>query len=809
MRDLRFAIRQWLKAPGFTLVAVLTLSLGIGVCTLVFSWVRVVLVDIVPGARDPDRLVVLVLRNTNGELGDTLSRLDEIDLGAETNLFAGVIGSQMEATALRIGDEVEWVWAQPVTANYFDVLGVRPILGPGFRAGDDQGPHGNPVAVISHRLWQHRFRGDPAVIGRTVEISRHPFTIVGVAPETFRGTMGGLGFDLWMPVTMSTEYPDMERALQSRGWRWLHTMARLRAGVSVEQAQAGVDVLMRRAQATYPDSNRNVGVAVLPVWKAPYGAQSRLLPLLTALTAVAALLHLLVIANVANLLLARSTSRENEMAVRQAIGAGTGRLIRQTLIESLLLAGLGGLLGFALATVFGRALLWMIPATYLPLALQFPIDTHVFGFMALTAIGTGLLFGLVPAWRAAHANVAEVLKSGGRTGDASRQSQRIRQSLVVAEIAAAFVLLTGMMLCARSFEKARLVSVGLDPKGVWVAGFRLPPGAYTPAEAALFYQRLKTELARLPGVESVALADWLPLGFEGGSSTRFDVPGYQPAMGENVAAGVCLVSEGYFSTLRIPVVRGREFDARDRQGAPLTVVINDEVATRYFPGRDPLGQTIRLWEANRTVVGVSKTGRYRSLNEAPRPYLYVPFEQIGDHSMTAVIRTRGAPESIGPAVERTAAAIDPNGKPVAAMAMTLFMEAAYLIPRTAAILLGVLGAVAVLLAALGIYAVIAWSAGRRVREVGIRMALGARRQEVSWLFLSHGLKLTLAALVLGVLGALCAGRVLASLLVDISAADPLTYLLALTGLFVVVGLACWIPARKASRTDPMTALRTE
>lgn len=809
MNDLRSAFRQLLKAPGFTSVAVLTLALGIGACSIVFGWIHGVLIDAIPGAADPHRLVVLTERHVTGELNETLSIPDVRDLATETNLFDGVIASQIEAVTLRIDRSVEWVWAQPTTANYFDVLGVRPVLGRAFRPDEDRAPRGNPVAVISHGLWQRRFGGTPDVVGRTVEISRRPFTIIGVAPAGFRGTMGGLGFDLWVPVTMSNETDDIARALQSRGWRWLHTVARLRDGVSIARAQVALETVMQRMETAYPDSNRDIRVAVLPLWKSPWGAQGRMLPLLTALAGVALLLLLLVIANLANLLLARASAREAEMAVRLALGARSGRLIRQVLVESLALSTLGGLGGLLVAAFFGRALSWMLPPTYLPLALHFEIDARILAFTALITLGSGLLFGLVPAWRATRTSLAGALKAGGRDGVGHRGGHRLRQALVIAEIAAALVLLVGMTLCTRSFERARLVQVGFEPRGVWIAGFRLPPGAYSRDEAASFYRRLRTELAQLPGVTSVGLTDWIPLGFEGGSSTRFSVPGYQPGPSEIVEAGVSQVSPAYFTTLRVPIARGREFDERDGPNGPPVVIINQRLADRYFPGRDALGLVIHLWDKPRTIIGITPTGKYRSLNEPPRSYLYVPVEQTTDYTLAAVVRTTGDPRAIATAVEQTALRLDHDVKPMAAMPLTDYMAAAYLIPQTAAVLLAILGSIAILLAALGIYAVIAWSVSRRVREVGVRMALGASRSGMIWMFVREGLRLAGIGTAFGLVGAVLGGRVLGNILVDVSAGDPLTYALAVPALALVAAAACWLPARRAARIEPMAALRMD
>jgi len=809
MQDLRYALRQLLKSPSFTLVAVLSLAIGIGACTLTFSWILRVLVDAIPGAQQPDRLVVLASRHTNGRIGDTLSLPDVTDLAAHSNVFRGILCSQMEAVSARIGPDPEWLWAQPVTANFFEVLGVRPILGRGFQPDEDDHPGGDNVVVLSHGLWSRRFGGDPGVLGRSVEIGRRVFTVIGVAPADFRGTMGGLGFDLWYPVTMSNEHHDPARILSSRGIRWLHTIARLNDDVRLDQAQAATDIVTRQLEAAHPNSNRNFGVAVLPVWRSPWGAQGALLPLLAALATMAALLLALVIANVANLLLARATARECEMSVRLALGASSRRLIRQVLVESIVLATAGGLAGCALAALLRKSLLSFLPASYLPIQLDFRIDTRVIVFTALTTLATGILFGLAPAWRAARANISDSLKAGGRTGTGSRHGLRLRQSLVVAEVAAAAILLVGMTLCARSFDRARRLYVGFEPAQVWVAGFRLPHAHYSEPQAAEFYDRLRQRLEEIPAVRSVAFSDWLPLGFEGGSSTSFSVPGYTPAPGENVDAGISQVSHRYFETLQLPIVSGRPFDARDQPDAPPVVVINQEFARRYFHGRDPLGLPIDLWGRSRTVVGVARTGKYRSLNEPPRSYVYIPVEQTGDHTLAAVIRTEGNPAPIAASIERVAATLDPHARPMASMPMTHYMAAAYMIPRTAASLIAILGAAALFLSALGIYGVIATSVGRRTREVGIRMALGANRASVLRLFLLQGLRLVATGAAVGVAASLAGGRLLAQLLVDVSAFDPWSYAAALPVLAAIAVLACWIPARNAAAVDPIQALRNE
>jgi len=809
MNDFKFAFRQLLKNPGFTTVAVLTLALGIGANSVVFSWIQAVLLDAVPGAHDADRLVVLCTRHASGRLTDTTSLLDNRDLAAESQVFAGVAGSCYDAATLRSSEQTDWVWTESATANFFDVLGVKPALGRFFLPDEDTRPGGDNVVVLSHGLWQRRFGGDPKVLGRVVEIANRPFTVVGVAPVEFNGGMGGLRFDLWIPVTMAPNFAFADRVLAKRNVRFLHTYARLQPGISVTQAQAAASGVMQRLEREYADTNHEVGVAVLPVWKSPWGGQSVFLPLLRSLMVVALLLLMLVIANVANLQFARASSRQQEVAVRLALGAGRVRLVRQFLTESVLLAGIGGVLGCLLSAWGVNVIFKLLPPTPLPIGYQFPLNGMVLGFTAALTLVTGILFGLVPALQTVKAGLNDTLKQGGRSGAPGLRNHRIRSSLVVAEVALALVLLVGMTLCARSLQNSRKIDLGLDPQHVWAAGFRLPPVGYTDGRAEEAYRRLRKELESLPGVENVAFADWLPLGLEGGSATGFAVDGYQPAPGESVAAGVSIVSSGYFRTLRIPILAGREFDERDHDTATRVVVINQFLSDRYFGGRDPVGLKIRFWNQDLTIVGVARNGKYRALNEPQQAFVYVSESQFGHSSLAAIIRTTGDPRSMAKAVERAAVSVDPMLKPAAALTMTDYTAAAFTIPLMAATLVSALGIVALLLAALGIYGVVAYSTNQRTREIGVRLALGAQRLDVLRLFLKQGLKLAGMGLALGVGGALAAARVLSNLLVGVTASDPVSYF-AMCGLLCAVALlACWVPARRASRVDPMEALRHE
>jgi len=810
VNDLKFAFRQLLKNPGFTITAALTLAVGIGANTIVFSWIRAVLVEAVPGASQAERLVVLCPRHVSGRLSDTTSMLDNRDLATITNVFSSVTGSRYDAMSLRLGKEIEWVWVESTEANFFNVLGVKPVLGRFFVPGEDTHPGGDDVVVLSHSLWQRRFGGDPQVLGRVIEIAHRPFTVIGVAPANFYGGMGGLRFDLWLPITMSTEFNNATEVLTRRNWRVLHTYARLQPDVSLAEAQAAVTTAMRRSESEYPNTNRDLGIAVLPVWKSPWGGQGALLPLLRSLAVVAVLLLLLVIANVGNLLLIRATARQQEMAVRLALGAQRRRLARQLLTESLVLAALGGVLGCVLAS-WGAGLLFKLlpPTPHLPLGYDVGLNNTVLFFSAMATLGTGFLFGLAPALQAVKTSLNETLKQAGRTGGPGSSGQRMRSGLVIGEIALALVMLAGMAFCAQSLRRAHQIDLGLDPSHVWAAGFRLPSVGYDDNRTREVYQRLRQKLAALPGVESVALADWLPLGLEGGSSTRFEVPGYQPAPGEAMSSGVSTVSPDYFRTLRIPILAGREFDERDNAQTPRAVIINQVFADRYFGGRNPIGLKLDFWEREWTVVGLAKNGKYRSLSEPSQPFLYVCEPQVSDRSLAAVVRTTGDPIGIARAVEQTALAVDPTLKPVAALAMTDYTAGAFTIPRMAATLLSALGITALGLAALGLYAVIAYSVSQRTREIGVRMALGAQPLDVLHLFLKQGLKLAAIGLGIGVIGAVLAAQFLSSLLIGVSASDPLIYVIVVALLGGVAALACWWPARRATRVDPMQALRYE
>ncbi|MBM3879369.1 MAG: ABC transporter permease [Verrucomicrobia bacterium] len=810
MNEIRFAFRLLLKSPGFTAVAVLSLGLGIGATTTVFAWIQSVLLRPIPGVGRPEQLVVLT--TTFGKTQwDTLSLPDLRDYAGLTNTFAGIVGSQITPACLSVGGQPQWVYGQIATANFFDALGVKPILGRTFVAEEDLRPGGAPVLVLSEGFWRRRFGGDPAIVGRAVELNRHSFTIVGVVPSAFRGTMSGLMCDFWAPLVMHEQVANFG-SLENRGDHWLHTQARLQPGVSRATAQTAVDTLARQLEQAYPASNREIGVRVLPVWKAPYGGQAMLLPVLSLLLAVSFGVLLIVAANVANLLLARATGRQKEVAIRLALGAGRARLVRQLLLESLLLALLGGLVGILGASWGTQLFESFLPTTYLPIGYSFSLDLQTLSFTLALTLATGLVFGLAPAWRASAVDLHSTLKEGGRTSGGAVPHHRLRSVLVAGEVALALMLLLGAGLCIKGFDRARQIDLGFDPSQVLVGGLRIGMNGYDEARGLVFYRNLRERLAAVPGVEVAALSGWLPLGFEGGSSMGVQVEGYDRKPNEDTSIPYSIVSPGYFDLLRIPLLAGRDFTERDDTNTARVVIVNETMAKRFWPGQSPLGRKLRYWGDQReaTVVGVVKAGKYRTLNEPPRDFMYLAYQQgVWDLNLGVGLRVAGNPLAFASSLRQAIRSLDPGVEVWALLAMQDYIQAAFLAQRITATLLMALGGVALVLAAMGIYGVMAYIVSQRTHELGIRVALGARSPDLLRLVVGEGMRLAAWGMVVGLAGAVGLTRLLANFLYGVSPFDPAAYLAVAATLAGVALVACYLPARRATRVDPMVALRCE
>jgi len=800
MNDLKFAFRQLLKNPGFTAVAVLTLALGIGACTAIFSVVNAVLLRPLPFA-EPERLLWL-----GGWVGSDkeqgVTPADFLDYREQSQSFALLAASVSETVPINLsGDgDPERLSGALVTANYLDVFGVKPALGRTFLAEEDlEGQDG--VVVLSHGLWARRFGADPAILNQSVTLDSRNFIVIGVMPPEFRYPASA---ELWRPFGFPAS---PESPFRSRQFHMLRPVARLKPGVALATAQSEVETIARRLQALYPRTNANQSLFLMPLQERVVGNVRR--ALLVLLGAVGCVL-LTACANVANLLLARSATRHKEIAVRAALGASRGRVARQLLIESMALALLGGLGGTLLAHWGVNWLVALSATTRVPRADEIGINTSVLAFTVVVSLLTGLIFGLVPAWRSARVDLTDALKEGSRStgGDISRH--HALSLLVVGEVALAMVLLIGAGLLINSFLRLQNVSPGFDEKRLLTVRIDLPDPYAEPERKALFFEQLQQRVAALPGVEAVGLITELPLARQ---SADFDFrvegrPESDP--GRSPHADIRNVNHDYFRAMRIPLLKGHPFTEADVRDKAKVVVISAVLAQRFFAGENPLGQRLRLATAGQDpyeIVGIVGDVRHRGLDLDLRQTIYFPSLVLGYANL--VIRTAVDPGSLAAAVRKAVLAIDPNQPVANVRTMEDWVADSVAEPRYRTLLLGVFSAVALGLSVVGIYGVVSYVVTQRVREIGLRLALGAQRRNVLSLVIGQGMKLALIGVAVGVAAALALTRVMRNLLYEISATDPLTFTCVTLVLLSVVLLACLVPAWRAARVDPMEALRCE
>jgi predicted permease len=822
LQDLRYALRMMLRNRAFTILAVFTLSIGIGANTTVFSWIDAMLLRPLSGVTLPDRLVAVETLTPNGAFVPN-SYPDYRDFRDHLKLVDGIAVTHPAAFSVGQQDHAERVWGELVSGNFFSVLGTRATVGRVFlpeEYGDKPGAF--PLVVISDRFWRSHFNANPFIVGKTIRVNQHQLTVVGIADPAFHGSFAGEAFDLWIPYMMQPELNGVDEwMLRDRGDRNMLGIARLKPGVTLDQARAELASLATRMAIADADTNQGLSATMMPLAKSHFGPQSLLLAPLRILMGVCAVLLLIVCANVANLLLARATVRQKEFSTRLALGAGRARLARQVVAEILLLVVAATLCGIVVTDWMSRILGMLLPPGQLSLALDPHLNFRVFGFSAMLCIVTTVAAGLFPALHAGRANLNENLNEAGRSGVGGVRSHRLRSSLVIVEVSLALVALIGAALFVRGFSAARQIDPGFNPNHVLLSQFYLAGNGYSLQQRKDFTRRLGEKLQSAPGITNVAWSDFVPLGFDAGSWEHLEVRGYLPSRDENMKIYRNMVSPDYLQLMGIPITQGRNFTAHDDEKSPRVMIVNQAFVDHFFAGHNPIGRQVHGWGEWFTVIGVARNSKYNYLSEAPLPYFYVSFRQMyrADLDLAFYVRTQGNPETALSLVREKAREIDPGVTVFDAVSLSEFIGASLYPQKVAASLLSVLGALSVILAAVGLYSVMAYSVAQRTREIGIRMALGARPADVLRLVVRQGLRLVVAGLVVGLGLSLAVSRSIAALsifgssmdtptkLLEVSATDPLTYVGSMLLLLAIAFLATWIPAHRAAGVEPMTALR--
>ncbi|HYU22144.1 MAG TPA: ABC transporter permease, partial [Candidatus Dormibacteraeota bacterium] len=801
LQDVRFGLRLLRRSPGFSLLAILCLTLGIGANAAVFSWIEGILFRPYPAVAHQERLVAIGGTSRDEPLGTPLSWPDFQDLQRSCTLCETLFVSKITGTTLSIGDRAERTTGSIVSANYFDAIGVPLMLGRGFLPGEDQGQSAHPIAVISYQLWQGRFRGDPQIVGKTQRLNGVMHTIIGVAREGFYGTFVGWGMNFWVPASMEDIFESGGYKLEDRGARWIEAYARLKPGVTFAQAQQEFAAISGLLEAEYPATNRGRAIRFWPLWQTPFNNAGTLLPTLEIMLAVVAFVLLIACANVGNLLLVRSFARRHEMSVRLAVGAGRARLWKQLLTEGLVLSLFGAAGGLLVAYWCRHALVLLFPARGgVQMHLPGEIDWRVLALSAGVCLATTLLMGLVPALQTGKIDLAQSMKmeSAGMVGGRGRAW--VRSGLVLVQVSLSFVLLVGVGLLMQSLLKVRTASPGFNTRGVQDTAIDLVSAGYTPARAQTFQDALLERVRALPGVESAAFAKMTPLSYVSSATAPIVVDGYQPPPEESPTVEYNEVGDNYFVTMGIPLVAGREFTRADDEKAALVAVVNETMAQRYWQGRSTLGQRLQLKGRWMQVVGIAKDSKYSSVREKPTPFFFVPLRQNSLRGSVLNIRTPLAPQTTATAIAREVHALDSNVAPYEVITMQEQLDRSTSAQMVAVTLVGILGALALVLAAIGLYGVMSYAVSQSTRELGLRMALGAGASNLLRLVLSRGLALTGAGVMLGAAAALLLTHLLGNLLYKVSPRDPVVFGCAFAVMALVSVAACLLPAWRAART---------
>ncbi len=808
LQDLRFGLRMLRRSPGFSLLAILCLTLGIGANAAVFSWVEGILFRPYPLVSHQEQLLALT-GTTRGESGRTgISWPDLLDLQRSSTLIDSFIVNKIMGTTLSVGNRAERMTGSIVSANYFDAIGVHPILGRGFEPGEDVGRNAHPVTVISYQLWKGKYKGDPQIIGKTERLNGVIHTIVGVEPEGFYGTFVGWAMQFWVPASMEEIFEAGGYKLEDRGARWIEAYARLKPGATQAQAQEEISAAAKRLEAEYPETNRGCGIHLWPLWQTPFNNAGTLLPTLEIMIAVVVFVLLIACANVGNLLLVRSIARRHEMTVRLAMGAGRGRLLKQLFTEGVILSAIGAGGGLLVAHWCRHALVLLFPARG-GVAMHLPgeIDWRVLALSAGVCVIATLLLGLVPAMQTGKIDLAGALKSDSAGVVGGGGKAWVRSGLVVVQVSLSFVLLVGAGLLLQSLQRIRNTSPGFSTRGVMVTAVDLVSAGYDVQRAQNFQDELLDRVKALPGVESAAFARMTPLSYGSFSSTPIAVDGYQPTPEEQPTVQYNEVGPDYFRTMGIPLVSGREFTRADDGKAALVAVVNETMAAHYWRDRNPIGERVQVKGRWMQVVGVAKDSKYQSVREAPNPFFYVSRRQNFSRGGGLHIRTPMSPETMATVLGREVHALDPDLALYEVITLQEQVDRSTSPQQVAVTLVGVLGGLALLLAAIGLYGVMSYAVSQSTRELGLRMALGAGASNLLRLVMKRGLALTAGGVALGAAVALGLTRLLGNLLYNVSPRDPLAFGSAFLVMTIAALAACFLPAWRATRTDPVQALR--
>jgi len=815
-QDIRFALRLLAKSPGFALVVVLTLGLGIGANTTIFTVVDRMLLRPLP-VRNPEELVVPASQDQSQYFLGPLSYADMKDFREQTgDCFQDMAGYITEFVGLSADNRPERLTVGFVTPNYFSMLGLQPAAGRMILPSEGEKPGADPVIVLGNSYWKRRFNGDPGVVGKAVQVNGQPFTIVGVVPQEFLGTYTLLEMDGYLPVNMIGVTQDGATMLTARQRRNMHVLARLKPGVSLQKAESALQVVASRLDQQYPDTNTKTTMHLLPerLARPEEDGGSDIAFVSGIFLGLVGLVLLLACVNVANILLVRGTLRQKELAIRAAMGAGRERLVRQLLTEIVLLALLGGVAGLAIGAFAARLIAAVPLAIQLPIRMDLTLDWRVILYSVSVSLGAALLAGVLPALRTVRADLQGTLREGGRGNTGGREHHRMRTVLVGMQVALSVMLLVSAALFSESFARSHALDLGFEPHGVMNAVLDVQFRGYTEEQGRAFYRQLAQKVRTLPGVQAATLAFCVPMGYNGAGSS-VDLPGQasEPKQAKHFAL-YNVVSPNYFQMMRIPLLKGRALADTDTAESHRVAVINETMANQLWPGQDPIGKQFRMQArggAILEVVGETRTGKYRGVVEDPTAFFYLPEDQMYFSARTLQVKSPLPPETMGPMIVKAIRDLDPNLPvyDVQSMDESLAGANGFFLFKLGAYIAAALGLLGLTLAVVGVYGVVSYAASQRTHEIGVRMALGAAPRDILRMVLSGGLGVVLAGVAVGIAAALGFTRLLATLLVGVKPYDPAAYSAVVLLLSFVGLLACYIPARRAMRVDPMVALRYE